>query len=398
MASSPIGLLVPISGYDPSRGTEYRATAFLPDPLPEEDGLSLSPSTYNSITTAMSKVARADQAMAQLSNPELLTRLVIRQEAVSTSAIEGTYVAMEKVLEADFLASSGYGPDVAEVYNYVLAAEEAADWVKEGRPISVRLLEELQKVLVAGTSSDNEQAGHVRDVHVFIGVEGHRIENARFIPCPHGQQLMGGLLHWEGWVNRRSDLPLPARLALGHYQFETLHPFNDGNGRLGRLVMLLQLIAAGELRQPSIALSPWLEVHRDAYQDHLFQLSVTGDFEPWIRFLCEGIAAQAATAVQRVEKLVRIRDRILAELKARKAKGTPVEIARELIGYPMLTVKAMAERHGVTYQAANTAVRRLIDLGYLRQFSEGNYDRTFICDEVLQALVQPMTQSPGASV
>ncbi|MFE1317018.1 Fic family protein [Kitasatospora phosalacinea] len=386
LANSPIGLLVPVGGYDPRRGADYSASAYLPNRLP--DDLALSGATHNAITRAMSKVARADQAMLQLPNPELLARLVIRQEAVSTSAIEGTYVQMEEVLRADFLASSEYSGDVAEVYNYVLAAEAAADWIREPRPISVHLLEHLQKQLVTGTASDGPQAGRVRDVQVFIGVPGGRVEDARFIPCPPGQRLRDGLLHWEAWINRPGDLPLLARLALGHYQFETLRPFNDGNGRLGRLVMLLQLIAAEELRLPSIALSPWLEANRREYQDHLYQVSVTGDFEPWIVFVCQAIEAQAVAAVRRVGKLVAIRNRMLEELKGHKAKGTPMEIARELIGYPMLTVNAMKDRHGVTYQAANTAVRRLVDLGYLRQFSEGNYDRVFVCDEVLEALVQ----------
>lgn len=388
LAHSPIGMLVPITGHDPRRNADYRVSAYLPDPLPE--GVELKGATYNAIAVAMGKIARADQAMAQLPNPELLARLVIRKEAVSTSAIEGTYVAMEKVLEADFLNSSEYTADVAEVYNYVLAAEEAVGWVKEARPISVRLLESLQQRLVAGTPSDGQQAGRVREVDVFIGVRDHRIENARFVPAPHGQRLLDGLLHWEGWINQHGgDLPLLARLALGHYQFETLHPFNDGNGRLGRLVMLLQLIAAEELRLPSIALSPWLEVNRQAYQEHLYRVSVDGDFEPWIRFVCEAVAVQAVASVQRVERLIGIRDRIVADLKAKRAKGTTVEIARELIGYPMLTVSAMEARHGVSYQAANQAVKRLVDFGHLRQFSEGNYGRTFICDEVFGALVGP---------
>ena len=389
LAQSPIGMLVPISGHDPRRQIDFNALAYLPYALPET--LSLSAQTYRAITKAMSSIARADQAMRQLPNPELLTRLVIRKEAVSTSAIEGTYCNMEELLQADFEEAADVKPAVAEVQNYVTAAEDAADWIKRKRPISVGLLEHLQGTLVAGTESDTVQAGSVRTTQVFIHVSDGKIENARFIPCPPGLQLKDGMLAWEGWVNQADEeIPLLARLAMGHYQFETLHPFNDGNGRLGRMVMLLQLLAAGELQLPSIALSPWLEANRNRYTEHLFRVSVTGDFEPWIQFICDGIAAQAVSAVKRVEDLVTIRDAMLSNLHETKAKGTSLEIARELIGYPMLTARAMETRHGVSYQAANLAIRKLVELGFLRQFSEGNYGRIFICDEVFKVLIRPL--------
>ncbi|MCX5234983.1 Fic family protein [Streptomyces prunicolor] len=385
LAQSPIGSLVPITGFDPRNQREYKAHAFLPDPLPDE--VVLSAKTYMAVTRATSMVARADQAVTQLPNPDLLARLALRREALSTSAIEGTYAAMEDVLKADFEDVSSISPEVAEIQNYVRAAEAATEWVKD-RPVTISLLEHLQGILVRGTSSDTSQAGHVRTTDVFIGSKTARVEDARFIPCPHGLHLRDGLLQWEGWINKSSDdMPLLVRMAIGHYQFETLHPFNDGNGRLGRLVAMLQLMSAGELALHVIALSPWLEARRTAYQEQLFEVSATGDFEPWINFFCEAVTAQAKEAVERVGTLVNLKKGMLDTLHQAGSKGITRRIVEDLVGYPMLTITSAAEQYSVSYQAASNAVNRLVSLGLLRQFSEGKYGRIFINDAVLQVLV-----------
>jgi Fic family protein len=386
LAKSPVGSLVPIAGYDPRTQREFRAKAFVPNELPED--IPLSPAAHLVVARAASLMARADQATMHLPNPELLVRPAIRQEAVSTSALEGTYAPFSEVLKSDLIDPSDLTPQVAEVRNYITAAERATDWVRE-RPITLALLEHLQGILVQGTASDTSQAGRIRTTQVFIGLGGVNVQEARFIPSPSGHLLRDGLLAWEGWINRESHTVHPlVKTAVGHYQFETLHPFNDGNGRLGRLVVILQLMAAGELSLPIVNLSPWLEVRRRTYQDHLFEVSATGDFEPWVLFFCEAVAAQAKDAVERVRKLMAIKQDLMDQLRAVRAKGVSLRIAEDLIGYPMLTVNSVASRYDVTYPAANTAVGKLVDMGILRQFSEGNYGRIFICDRVM-SVIQP---------
>lgn len=387
LQQSPIGSLVPINGYDPRAHRDYSTFAFLPAALPED--VELSAKTYIALADAASMVARADQAIAQLPNPELLVRQAIRKEALSTSAIEGTYAAMEDVLKADFVEPSAISPEVEEIHNFVTAAEIATAWIKEKRPITIALLEHLQGVLVRGTPSDNGQAGRVRTTDVFIGLKGAEVENARFVPCPHGHHLRDGLLGWEGWINRASDdMHLLARMAMGHYQFETLHPFNDGNGRLGRLVLLLQLMVASELSHPVVALSPWLESRRQQYQDHLFDVSASGDFDPWVRFFCQGAAAQARSAVERIGTLVALKERMVATVRQNRSKGTAVDIAGDLIGYPLFNVKLMQERYNVSYQAANTAVSRLVELGLVQQLSDRKWGRIFACEDAMRVLVR----------
>ncbi|MGC0312149.1 Fic family protein [Kitasatospora acidiphila] len=182
-------------------------------------------------------------------------------------------------------------------------------------------------------------------------------------------------------------MPLLVRMAIGHYQFETLHPFNDGNGRLGRLVAMLQLMSAGELALHVIALSPWLEARRREYQDHLFEVSATGDFEPWVQFFCDAVTAQAREAVERIGTLVGLKKKMLDMLHRAGSKGVTQRIVDDLIGYPMLTITWAAERHGVTYPAASNAVNKLVSLGLLRQFSEGKYGRIFVNDDTMRVLI-----------
>jgi Fic family protein len=182
-------------------------------------------------------------------NPGLLARPAIRQEAVSTSALEGTYAALDDVLEADFLNRDQLTASVSEVHNYVEAAELAFEWIKD-KPITIGMLEQLQKMLVRGTRGGSHDAGRIRTTQVFIGAGGGRVEDARFVPSPPGDQLRAGIEAWASWLMAEDTIPLVIKMALGHYQFETLHPFNDGNGRLGRLVCVLQLAHRGELLLP----------------------------------------------------------------------------------------------------------------------------------------------------
>lgn len=386
LSQSPIGSLVPINGFDPRTQSEYNTHAFLPAQLPKRLD-NLSTPTHLAIAQAASWIARADQAVNELPNPELLARLAILREARSTSAIEGTYVGMEEVLQADFEDASDISSDVAEVRNYIQVAEIATEAIKD-RPVTVALLEYLQGILVSGTSSSTTQAGHVRTTDAFIGVQSAAVEAARFVPCPHGHHLRDGLLDWEAWVNDASpEMHLIARMAVGHYQFETLHPFNDGNGRLGRLVMLLQLMRARELAHPVVALSPWLEVRRRDYQDLLFEVSATGDFEPWIQFICAAATAQAKEAVDRIRTLVDLKKRMLGTLHQAKSTGVTLRIAEDLIGYPMLTITWASKRYNVTYQTVSNAVKKLVSLDLLRQYGDGKYDRVFINDEALRVLV-----------
>jgi Fic family protein len=386
LANSPIGSLITITGADARYNEVYKAQAYLPDPLPQL--IPLDGQTHAWVAQAASAVGRADQAVKQLPNPSLLVRPTIRREAVSTSALEGTFAAFTDVLEADFLQESDLSSSVAEVRNFVRAAEQALRWI-ESRPITLNLLCSIQKILIRGTSADTAEAGHVRTNQVLIGVAGRRVADARFIPPPPGDQLSSGTTAWQAWISRDHQLHPIAAAALAHYQFETLHPFNDGNGRLGRLVALIQLIKAGELQSLVINLSPWLKDREDQYQKHLFDVSATGDFNPWVAFFCQALIAHSSEAVERVRDLLALRLALLDQARKARVRGVGFMLAGDLIGYPMLTARMVKDLYEVSPQAANNAVGRLEDLGILRERTQRTYARIFSCDAVLAIVDKP---------
>jgi Fic family protein len=386
LRNSPIGTLVAITGNDLRYQEQYQAEAFLPDLLPPT--VDLTGQTHAWIARAASAVGRADQAVKQLPNPSLLVRPTLRREAVSTSALEGTYAAFTDVLEADFLDERELSSSVAEVRNFVLAAEQALRWIKD-RPITLSMLASIQKILVRGTRADTSEAGHIRTTQVLIGVEGRRVSEARFIPTPPGDRLRNGAEAWQAWINEDHQLNATAASAIAHYQFETLHPFNDGNGRLGRLVALLQLIAAGELQSLIVNLSPWLKEREDQYQEHLFNLSATGNFNPWVSFFCEALIAHCHEAAGRVSQLLALRQQLLDDARRARIRGVGFMLAGDLIGYPMLTARMVKDLYEVSPQAANNAVGRLAAIGILRERTQRSYARIFSCDAVLAIVDRP---------
>jgi Fic family protein len=378
------GMLIPISGTDPRTGEHYSHKAFLPHPLPEEPPV-LSAKTWETVTEASLALGRLDQAGHHVPNPGLLTRPSIRREAVTTSALEGTYAPFQEVLEADIEEGAAEpSPALREVLNYVRVAELALDWIKE-RPISVGMLCELQGLLVRGTPGDTADAGRVREVQVVVGPRGSRIEDARYVPPPPGDQLRAGLDAWESWLQDHRANAVVA-VAMAHYQFEALHPFTDGNGRIGRLLVVLQLMRDSVLHHGLLTISPWLEQRRPEYQDQLLLVSQTGDFDPWIRFMATALRERADAANSQVEKLLRFEQSMKEVARSYPLRGVAAAIAQDLIGRPVVTPTGASKLYGVSYPAANNAIARLVDAGILTEATGGRYGRVFVAQEVLAIL------------
>jgi Fic family protein len=384
--TSPVGSLVPISGHDHYFQRDYNHFAFVPTPLPAS--LPLVERTYKLITEADRAVGRLDAAAARLPNPSLLVRPAIYREAVSTSALEGTYAPLVDVLEAEYMDERHISYEVREIRNYVRAAARGLDLIKD-KPICLTLLAELQAILVQGTRGDGPDAGQLRTRQVYIGEQSEGVENARFVPPPHGDVLVEGFSDWEKWINAEDDIPLLIKAAVGHYQFETLHPFRDGNGRLGRLIILLQLVYDGALHYPLLNLSPYIEVRKEPYKDLLLACSRTGDFNPWVQFFAEAVKAQVASEIARIDELIEIRTDMIETLRRVRAKGVVLDIVEDLIGYPIITVSEAASLHRVTYPPANAAIRRLVDLGILREMTGKSYGRVYACEAVMRAVERP---------
>lgn len=381
-----MGHVQPISGTDAFLDRPYSHYAFIPEPLPPQ--LTMSQRSIKLLSEAERALGRLDAASGRLPNPRLLVRPTLYREAVSTSALEGTYALLQDVLESDYVDDVSRSREVQEVRNYVEAAAAGLEMIK-AKPICVSILKDLQAILVKGTRGDSFDAGSLRTVQVYIGERHRGIEASRFVPPPPGDALIEGMSDWEKWINADNDIPLLVKAALGHYQFETLHPFSDGNGRLGRLVVVLQLVYNEALTYPILNISPWLEERKDEYKDHLLRVSETGDPDPWLQFFFLAVRHQADDAVARIERIVQIRNRMRGALRDAKARGVVLEIVDDLIGYPVITVSEAAGLHGVTFPPANSAIQKLVELGFLTEITGGNYNRIFLCREIMSAVESP---------
>lgn len=383
-ANSPIGKLVPISGFDARFNEEYDHVAFVAEPLPET--VELDNQTWNRVTEAMLKLGRLDDATIRFPNPNLLVRPALRREAVSTSALEGTITDIEEVLAADLEEKAALPPDLREVLNAVAASEFGVDAINAGRPLSTHLACELQEILIRGTPTEGPDTGRLRTTNVFIGREDQRVPETRFIPSPHGPLLETGFREWEKWNNADSQLPLLVRTALAHYQFETIHPFHDRNGRVGRILAVLQLVAGRALHHPNLAISDWLENHDDDYRDGLATVSETGEFAPWVEFFARAVGEQAEREYQRVDRLLTLRHELVDRVRDARLRGVAVQIAEDLIGFPFIRVPDVSDRYAVSFETANRAVGKLLGAEILAQVGEQTYDRVFMAPDVVRAL------------
>lgn len=391
LANSPVGTTVPISGFDARIGADYAIDAYIPHDLPNE--LKLPDSTWLVITEARAALARLDAMADLIPNPRLITRVVTRREAIGTSALEGTFAALPEVMAAEVLEASNQreniAPDVAEVLNYTRAAAYAFDWIDE-RPITWGLISSLQALMVEGTSSDGPKAGEIRDSQVFIGTKNRPIHKARFVPPPPGDALRAMCDRWLSWLladEPRQTIPLLARVAMAHYQFETLHPFTDGNGRVGRLVMVLQLMAERELSQPILSVSVWLTERASEYRDHLLRVSQSGEWAPWIEFLATAVRDEAHAGYQRIKRLLVLKEELAQSVRANLPRGRlAIDIADDLIANPVLNVADVVTRYRRSDQASRNAIAQLVKLNVLEPYGDDRYDRLFWNRRVFQVI------------
>jgi Fic family protein len=358
--------------------------AFVPQKLPPALDLNPVAEQLSAASQAIGELRGIGRGMA---NPMLLIRPLQRREAVSSSGMEGTYTTLSDL----FLFEAGAGDagkreDNREVYNYVRGLETAIDQLDE-LPISSRLLRNAHRQLLEGVAKHRGaavDAGELKRDQNWIGGTG-RIETARFIPPPP-TQAADALDDLAKFINRmdRGGIPPLIDAALAHYQFETIHPFADGNGRVGRMLITLILIQSDILRQPLLYMSPWLERHKDRYIDLMYEVSRKGEWLPWISFFLEAVAESALGTIRVVERLqdlqMRYRERFQ---KARQSALLPriIDLAFE---QPAMTVTHIAQQIGVTYQAAANNVAALVGASVAREI--GSYPKVIVFDEILEAL------------
>lgn len=376
---SPVGRLVPIEAEQ--GGATVSGLAFVPAPLP--DTLSLSALTHIAVADAAAELARLDGMVGEMVDTWHITRPVMRREAVSTSAIEGTFSTLAEVLAADLTDVEPTNLALREVVNYVRAAEHGVD-AMAARPVSLNLILELHGILLEGTRTAHA-GGRWRSSQVAIGRPGDGIESARFVPPPH-TEVAELLDDWERWAHLEGTFHALVRIAVAHYQFETIHPFLDGNGRIGRLIVVMQLIETGLIAGHFFSLSAYIERHRIEYQDLLAGVSETGDFDGWVRFFCGALQHEAERSAGRIRQLRAWRGNIVDRLRSEQRKGLVIQLAEWLIEQPVITVGAVAARFEVSFQSANRVVASLEADGVLEHVAGTSHPRLFASSEVLSIL------------
>jgi Fic family protein len=399
-ASDCPGTLVTIRGSDPVLG-EWEHKAFIPAPL-DEGMPSLEPETFLVVANARAALAALDNTARQLPNPTLLRLPTLRREAQSTSALEGTYAPLTDVLIADEEEPST--AELAEILDYVRAANHAFDWVADGRPLSVALLTDLQGMLMRRTPLA-DLSGRLRDGQVVIGRRadadpaGLPVRNARFVPPPPGDDLKRGLQDLVDWMraDHRGRIDPVVAAAMSHYQFETLHPFWDGNGRIGRLMIVLHLRAAGVLSEPTFTLSPWFEAQRGEYYDRLLSVSTHNDWDGYVRFVAEGLRQAADATRADMLALVGVQNALKEIIHGSTLRADSAHALVDLaVANPSFTVRKVEAELGVSYGRANKLVGQLVGLDVLRAIDPHAYKRRFYAPRVLEVLTRHTSGSSEA--
>jgi Fic family protein len=367
--------------------------AFIPRPLPPEPPLALGGETERLLERALLALGRLDGVSTLLPDPGLFLYAYVRKEAVLSSQIEGTQSSLSDLLLFEMEQAPGVPvDDVVEVSSYVAALEHGLGRLRGGFPLSARLMREIHgKLLTSGRGSQKEP-GEFRRSQNWIG--GSRPGNALFVPPPHTAvaECMSDL---ERFLHREDDgLPALIKTALAHVQFETIHPFLDGNGRVGRLLITFFLCHAGVLSQPLLYLSLYLKQHRDEYYRLLQRVRTDGDWEEWISFFLEGVRQTADTAVATARGLVGLFDDDRARIQAwgRKA-GSALRVHEALKARPVITLQEASRRAELSFPAAGAGMGLLAELGIARELTGRKRNRVFVYDRYL-ALLGEGTDSP----
>ena len=358
------------------------ALAFVPSPLPPS--LDLDIGTIGLLSSADHAVGRLVGTTAHLVNPFLVGAPLLRREAILSSRIEGTVTTPEELalLEAGQQAREpAAGSDTLEVLNYVRAMQHGLERLNE-LPVCLRLIREIHAHLMAGGRGQEETPGEFRRAQNYIAPPGDPISAARFVP-PTVLEMEAALDHFERYLHAESDLPILLKLAFVHYQFETIHPFRDGNGRVGRLLIPMMLIVAGRLSQPLLYLSGFFDQHRGDYYDLLLNVSLSGNWLAWIRFFLRAVQESADDATSRVQGLLQMRERYQLTFQSARSSALLQKLIDELFKSPSITIGQTAELLGVTPAAARNNLRKLEEAGIIREVTKRTRGQVFVAVGVL---------------
>lgn len=359
-----------------------KGRAFVPNPLPPKE-LS-SKALRLALSEADQEIARLDGMGRQIERPELLFGIPLRNEAVLSSAIEGTHTTLADLVRYEATRRPRSGDDL-QVESYVKALEYGRRRVQE-IPTGSRLFCELHEILMEHSDRKRTTPGHVRDCMVFIG-KG-TFEESRFVPPP--SMFVGELIDNLARYLSDEDEAALIKLAVAHYQFETIHPFRDGNGRIGRLLIALWLHQQNILTTPTLFLSAYFEKNRNAYYDALLKVSTDGAWEAWLIYFLRGVTAQSRDTCLRTKKLIELRDEYKRRLTGPRASTGPSKLVDDLFAIPAISVPSAARILGVTYAAAKATVAKLVEAKILSAPEKVHGVSFYYAEELIELIEAPI--------
>ncbi len=354
-----------------------KVRAFVPAPLPPYPPIDWTPELRSKFDQALLALGRLDSVSTLLPETSLFLYMYVRKEAVLSSMIEGTQSSLSDLLLFELDQEPGVPlDDVREVSNYVAALDHGLRLLEKGLPLSLRLFREIHGVLLAKGRGSNQTPGEFRRSQNWIG--GTRPGNAAFVPPP-AQEVLACMSKLELFLHDQPEpTPVLLKAALAHVQFETIHPFLDGNGRLGRLLITLLLCEQKVLREPMLYLSLYFKTHRQYYYELLNNVRLTGDWEAWLDFFAEAVIVTATQAVETAQQLLDLSNQDRDKISGLgRAAASTLQVHRALMEHPIATSGSLVEKTGITPATVNKALGHLEQLGIVKELTARKRNRLF---------------------
>ena len=356
---------------------EERAQAFIPAPLPPHPPIEWTPDLRSKFDQALLSLGRLDSVSTLLPDTSLFLYMYVRKEALLSSMIEGTQSSLSDLLMFELDQEPGVPlDDVREVVNYVAALDHGLRMLKEGLPLSLRLFREIHGVLLAKGRGSHQTPGEFRRSQNWIG--GTRPGNAAFVPPP-ADAVMESMSKLELFFHDQPEAtPVLLKAALAHVQFETIHPFLDGNGRLGRLLITLLLCEQKVLREPMLYLSLYFKTHRQYYYELLNRVRLTGDWESWLDFFAEAVIVTATQAVETAQQLLQLSKQDQDKIRGLgRAEASALRVQQAMMEHPIANSGSLVEKTGISPATVNKALGHLERLGIVRELTTRRRNRLF---------------------
>lgn len=362
---------------------EYKS--FKPTALPPNPPLEMDEELVKLLVRANNQLSILKTHSQLVPNTELFVSMYVRKEALISSQIEGTQCTLEDVLDPE--ADTNINSDVGDVVNYVKAAQFALEQL-ERLPLCNRLFREAHLKLMEGVRGQEKNPGEFRKSQNWIGPSGSSLKTARYIP-PNVEDMEQAMSDLEKYINDDDSYDPLIQAALIHYQFETIHPFLDGNGRIGRLLILLYLMEKRLLDKPIIYVSYFLKRNQIEYYDRISEVRRKGNYEQWIKFFLEAVESAAADAVSSIAQLSKLHDENVEKLpKSKRSVDNVRAIFNYLEEHPIIDIKRTAEALGISYNTASQTVKKLVALGILKETTNAARNRVFVYEKYLEILRQ----------